>query len=160
MFKIGHGYDVHKIINKEKPLILGGINIEANFSLKAHSDGDVVLHALCDSLLGALGLGDIGNHFPDVNDKYKNKCSSYFVQQVVKFLKEKNYKVCNIDITVITEVPKISLYSSSMCKKISGLLKLNINQINVKATTTEKLGFIGRKEAIACHSITLISEEK
>ena len=110
MFKIGHGYDVHKIINKEKPLILGGINIEANFSLKAHSDGDVVLHALCDSLLGALGLGDIGNHFPDVNDKYKNKCSSYFVQQVVKFLKEKNYKVCNIDITVITEVPKISFF--------------------------------------------------
>lgn len=159
MFRIGHGYDVHKIIAKDKPLMLGGIDVNADFSLKAHSDGDVVLHALCDSLLGALGCGDIGRYFPDSDNRYKDKPSRYFVKQVLKFARESNCKINNIDITVVAEVPKISPYVSAMCEKISELLELDMDQINVKATTTEKLGFTGRKEGIACYAVALISKQ-
>ena len=158
MFRIGHGFDIHRIISKNQPLILGGINIKADFSLEAHSDGDVILHALCDSILGALSLGDIGIHFPDIDNRYKNIPSSYFIRQALSFIREKNYQINNTDITVVTEIPKISPYVVRMCKTMSQLLDLNANQINIKAKTTEQLGYIGRKEGIACYAVTLISK--
>ena len=159
MLRIGHGYDVHKIIPKDKPLILGGVDVKAEFSLEAHSDGDVILHALCDSLLGALGLGDIGRHFPDADSQYKDKPSSYFVKQVLALMMAKNYQINNVDITVVAEAPKIAPYVLAMCEKIAQLLQLDIDQVNIKATTTEKLGFTGRKEGIACYAVALISKQ-
>ncbi|WP_116964546.1 2-C-methyl-D-erythritol 2,4-cyclodiphosphate synthase [Fastidiosibacter lacustris] len=156
MFRIGHGYDVHKISTQNKPLILAGIEVLAPFSLEAHSDGDIVLHALTDALLGAAALGDIGQHFPDTDPAHKNRASKDFLLHAQKNVVSLGYQISNIDITVVAQVPKLAPYINEMCQSIASLLQLKLNQVNIKATTTEKLGFIGRKEGLACYAVALI----
>lgn len=156
MFRIGHGYDVHQIIHDNKPLMLGGIEIPSELALKAHSDGDVILHALTDALLGAAALGDIGHHFPDTDPRYKNKASAFFIEQTCAALKARHFLIANVDITVVAQVPKLAPYIEKMRTVIKDLLELDKSAANVKATTTEKLGFVGRKEGIACHAVALI----
>lgn len=156
MFRIGHGYDVHRISTEKKPLILGGIEIEAPFSLEAHSDGDVILHALTDALLGAFALGDIGQHFPDTDSNHKNQASNNFLLYAHRCINQNGYQIGNIDITFVAQVPKLATYILKIRQNIATLLQLQLNQVNIKATTTENLGFTGRKEGIACHAVTLI----
>lgn len=156
MFRIGHGYDVHRISNEAKPLMLGGVAVSAPFSLEAHSDGDVILHALTDALLGAGALGDIGQHFPDTDPKHKNQASSDFLLHAQNSLSKLGYQIANIDITVVAQVPRLAPYILEMRQHMATLLQLELNQVNIKATTTEKLGFTGRKEGIACYAVGLI----
>ena len=152
-FRIGHGYDVHRFI-KDKDLILGGINIPFEYGMEAHSDGDVVIHAICDSLLGAAALGDIGKHFPDNDMKYKN-ISSLILLEHVRALIDK-YSIVNIDCTIIAQKPKLSIYIQNMREKLASTLDIDISQINIKATTEEGLGFTGRLEGIAVHAVSLL----
>lgn len=153
--RIGHGYDAH-VFAKDIPLILGGVNIPHEMGLVAHSDGDAVLHALCDALLGAAALGDIGNYFPDTSRQFKGIDSRILLRDVYGFLKEKNYVLVNTDITIVAQAPKLANYMLAMRENIAQDLVVSIDQINIKATTTEKMGFIGRKEGIAVHAVTLI----
>lgn len=152
-FRIGHGYDVHRFI-KDKDLILGGINIPFEYGMEAYSDGDVVIHAICDSLLGAAALGDIGKHFPDNDMKYKN-ISSLILLERVRALIDK-YSIVNIDCTIIAQKPKLSIYIQNMREKLASTLDIDISQINIKATTEEGLGFTGRLEGIAVHAVSLL----
>ena len=154
---VGFGYDCHKLSKGEK-LILGGIAIESEFGTIAHSDGDVVFHALCDALLGAGGLGDIGEHFPDTDEKYEGTESSKFVIAALKLLDEKQFKLVNIDITIILEKPKLSVYKQKIREKIAGICSLGIDRVNVKAKTSEKLGFAGRMEGIETYCVCEIKE--
>ena len=156
MFRIGHGFDVHKFTDKKKNIIIGGIEIPYQYGLEAHSDGDVLIHALCDSILGALGLGDIGKHFPDTDNNHKNKDSKIFLKEIKKMMLEQSYDIGNIDITIVAQAPKMLPYIDNMKICLANILKIEINQINIKATTTEKLGYIGRKEGIAAHSVCLL----
>lgn len=153
--RIGHGYDVHRLV-PNRALILGGVNIKSDVGLLGHSDADVLIHAVMDSLLGAIALGDIGKHFPDSDCTYKNANSMELLSTVVSMLKERNYKIQNIDSTIIAQVPKLSPYIMFMRKNISDCCNIDINQVNVKATTEEKLGFTGRCEGIAAHSVCII----
>ena len=154
--RIGHGFDVHAF-EKNKPLILGGIKIPYEFGMKAHSDGDVVIHALCDALLGAAALGDIGQHFPDTLDENKNRDSKEFLFYIMEKIKDKGFKLNNADITVIAEAPKLANHIIFMREILSQHCEVALDQINIKATTTEKLGYIGRKEGIAVHAVVLIN---
>ena len=157
--RVGTGFDVHKF-KEGKYLILFGIKIPFNKSLDGHSDADVGFHAIVDSILGALCLGDIGNHFPPTNDKWRNKPSIYFMKFAEKLLLKNHYKINNLDITLICEEPRVSKYQTLFIGSISKALKIEKDIINVKGTTTEKLGFIGRKEGIACQvSVTLSDNE-
>ncbi len=153
--RVGYGYDVHAF-EKGDHIILGGVKIPYRMGLKAHSDGDVVIHALVDALLGACALGDIGHHFPDTDERWKNKDSRLFLHATVQMLDEKNWLINNIDITIIAEAPKLQDYSAAMRFNLAQDMKIDLNQINIKATTTEKLGFIGRQEGIAATAIVLI----
>lgn len=153
--RIGTGYDVHKLVCKRK-LILGGIQIPFEKGLLGHSDADVLVHAIIDALLGAAALGDIGKLFPDDDPKYKNISSILLLKDVKKLLHEKGYKIVNIDSTIIAQKPKISCYIDEMRKNISNALDISINQINIKATTEEGLGFTGKMEGISSQSICLI----
>jgi len=155
MIRIGHGYDVHAF-GGDKPLILGGVRIEGHQGLLAHSDGDVLLHAICDALLGAAALGDIGKHFPDNDAQFANANSRNLLRQVVSLLHAQQWAPQNIDISVIAETPKMSPHIDEMRNNIAHDLQLEKSAVNVKATTTEKLGYIGRKEGIAVHAVTLI----
>ena len=156
----GHGYYVHKF-KKGNSIILCGIKIPFNKSLDGHSDADVGLHSLCDALLGASGLGDIGEHFPPSNKKYKNINSVYLLKKTYSYLEETETEINNIDITIIAEKPKLNKYKNLMRKKISSTLKLNYKQVNIKATTTEGLGFIGEGKGIASHAfVTLTTNYK
>ncbi|MCF6775109.1 2-C-methyl-D-erythritol 2,4-cyclodiphosphate synthase [Thiotrichales bacterium 19X7-9] len=159
MIRIGHGYDVHKFSQVPKPLILGGIEIDQVSGVEAHSDGDVIIHALCDALLGALALRDIGYHFPDTDVRNKNKSSSYFLAEIMQLLIKDNYKINNIDITVVAQKPKLSSHIEAICLYLAELMHIKRNQINVKATTTERLGFVGRKEGIAVYAVCLIQSQ-
>lgn len=154
--RIGHGFDVHAF-GPGDHVMLGGVRIPHQQGLVAHSDGDVVLHALCDALLGAAALGDIGRHFPDNDAAYENIDSRELLRQVFALVQQQALSVNNIDITVIAQVPKLAPYISSMCTYIASDLNLRINQINVKATTTERLGYIGRGEGIAVHAVVLLT---
>ena len=154
-FRIGHGYDVHKFI-KEKDLILGGVKIPYEYGMEAHSDGDVVLHAICDSLLGASCLGDIGKHFPDNDQSYKNISSLVLLERVRSLIG--NYSIINIDCTIIAQKPKLANYIYTMREMIAKTLLIDISQINIKATTEEGLGFTGRLEGIAVHAVSLIEK--
>ena len=156
MFRIGHGYDVHKFTDQKQNIIIGGIEIPYHLGLEAHSDGDVLIHALCDAILGALGLGDIGRHFPDTDSQYKNTDSKFFLAEIKKMLDEKNYHVGNIDCTIVAQTPKMLPHIENMKSCLANILDIEINQINIKATTTEKLGFVGRKEGIATHVVCLL----
>ncbi len=157
MIRIGQGYDVHRFIDEGK-VILGGVTIDYEKGLEAHSDGDVALHALCDALLGAAALGDIGKHFPDTDPEFKGADSRVLLRHVYNIVQEKGYKLVNADITIIAQAPKMAPHIVAMCTNIANDLSVNIDFINVKATTTEKLGFEGRKEGIAVQAIVLIEK--
>lgn len=155
MIRIGHGYDVHRLVEGRK-LIIGGVHIDNEKGLLGHSDADVLIHAIMDSLLGAAGKGDIGKHFPDSDLKYKGANSLDLLLEVCNLLKEDGYKISNIDCTIIAQKPKLSKYISLMEKNISNVCEIDNGQVNVKATTEEGLGFSGREEGIAAHAVCII----
>ncbi len=155
--KVGIGYDVHKLCENRK-LILGGVEIPHQLGLLGHSDADVLVHAIMDALLGACALGDIGKHFPDTDMQYKNISSIELLKHVGMLLKENNYTINNIDSIIVAQQPKVSPYIDSMRENIADALELDTDVVSVKATTTEQLGFEGRKEGISAHSI--VSVEK
>lgn len=155
MIRVGQGYDVHRF-NDGDHIILGGVKIPYEQGLEAHSDGDVVLHALCDALLGAAALGDIGKHFPDTDPEFKGADSRVLLRHVYRIVQEQGYNLGNADITIIAQAPKMAPHIAAMCHNIATDLQVNVDRINVKATTTEKLGFEGRKEGIAVHAVVLI----
>ena len=155
--RIGHGYDVHQLVEGRK-LILGGVEIPHRLGLLGHSDADVLIHAVCDSILGALGLGDIGKHFPDSDANFENVDSRVLLREVVA--KMKGFQLGNLDVTVIAQKPKLAPYLDSMRQNLSQDLKCDVNQVNIKATTTEKLGFAGREEGIEAHAVVLLVKEK
>ena len=155
MTRVGQGFDVHKFV-LNKRLIIGGVTIDYDYGLEGHSDADVLIHAIMDALLGAAGLGDIGQHFPDNDEKFKDINSRKLLRIVVGKLKSNNYAVGNIDATIICESPKMQPYINQMTENISNDCLCDLNNINIKATTTEKLGFIGRSEGIAAQAICLI----
>lgn len=155
MIRIGHGYDAHRF-GENRKLILGGVHIPFHLGMVAHSDGDVVIHAICDALLGAGALGDIGQHFSDKDPKFLNIDSRILLRHVGNLLKTNKFNINNIDATILAENPKLAPYILKMRENIADDLGLFINYISVKATTTEKLGFIGREEGIAVYAVTLI----
>lgn len=158
--RIGHGFDVHKFAPAEqdpaRPLLLGGVVVKHHAHLVAHSDGDVVLHAIADALLGAAALGDIGQHFPDTDAQYAGADSAKLLQHVVDLVHQQGWKVANLDVTVVAQAPKLAPHIAAMRARIAALLAVSVGQVNVKATTTEKLGYVGREEGIACHSVVLL----
>lgn len=159
-FRIGHGYDVHAFTDGDH-IVLGGVQIPHHKKFAAHSDGDVLLHALCDALLGAAALGDIGQHFPDTDEKYANIDSRLILKTVSEKVKENHYRIGNIDATIIAQAPKLAPYILEMKNNIINDLRLETDQCNVKATTTEKLGFAGREEGVAAHCVVLlVSDER
>ena len=153
--RIGHGYDVHRLISG-RPLIIGGVEIPYEMGLDGHSDADVLLHAVCDALLGAAALGDIGRHFPDSDEKYKGINSRILLRKTVLLLKENGLKIVNIDATVIAQKPKLAPYIEKMVSNISSDCGIPACSVNVKATTEEGLGFTGLLEGISAHSVCLI----
>ncbi len=155
MIRIGQGYDVHRF-KDDGDVILGGVKIDYDKGLEAHSDGDVVLHALADALLGAAALGDIGKHFPDTDPEFKGADSRVLLRHVYGIVKQKNYRLVNADITIIAQAPKMAPHISAMRQNIASDLEVDSDRINAKATTTEKLGFEGRKEGIAVQAVVLI----
>lgn len=155
--RIGHGYDAHRFI-VGRALILGGVNVPHTHGLEAHSDGDVLIHALCDALLGAAALGDIGKHFPDSSAEFKNIDSRVLLRRVVAALLEKNFGIGNIDVTVVAQKPKLAPYIAAMRTCLAEDLGIALGRVNVKATTTEGMGFAGRLEGIGCHVVALIEE--
>ena len=157
MIRVGQGYDVHRFGDGDS-IILGGVTIPYNQGLIAHSDGDVVLHALSDAILGAAALGDIGKHFPDTDPQFKGANSRVLLRHVYKVVQDKGYKLINADITIIAQAPKMSPHTAAMCQNIADDLQVAVDCINVKATTTEKLGFEGRKEGIAVQAVVLIEK--
>ena len=157
MIRIGHGYDIHAFSDNRK-CIIGGVEIPYEKGLLGHSDADVLLHAISDSLLGAAALGDIGKHFPDTDPEFKGADSLVLLEKVNELLEQKGYKVVNVDATVIAQVPKLAPYILKMRENIAKALKTDVDFISVKATTEEKLGFTGRKEGISAHSVCLIEK--
>jgi len=157
MIRVGQGYDVHRF-NDGDHIILGGVKIDYEQGLEAHSDGDVVLHALCDALLGAAALGDIGKHFPDTDPEFKGADSRVLLRHVYRIVRDLGYQLVNADMTIIAQAPKMAPHITAMCSNIADDLNVDVGCINVKATTTEKLGFEGRKEGIAVQAIVLIEK--
>ena len=155
MMRIGHGFDVHKF-GGDAPLIIAGVTIPNAQGVLAHSDGDVALHALCDALLGAIAAGDIGHHFPDTQVKWKKADSRELLKTVYQMVLDKGYQLVNADLTLLAQKPKISPYAETMCQSIAKVLNTSRDNINVKASTTEEMGFIGRKEGIACEVVVLL----
>ncbi|MGM0924516.1 MAG: 2-C-methyl-D-erythritol 2,4-cyclodiphosphate synthase [Bacillota bacterium] len=158
MLRIGQGFDVHQLV-EGRPLILGGIEIPYEKGLLGHSDADVLLHTVADACLGAIAAGDIGKHFPDTDPEFKDADSAKLLQHVWQLVKEKGYALLNIDCTIIAQKPKMSPYIDQMRERIAELLEADINQVNVKATTTEQLGFTGRGEGIASQATVLIQKK-
>ncbi len=153
--RVGHGYDVHRLVPNRK-LVLGGVSIDYQLGLDGHSDADVLLHALCDAILGALGQGDIGQHFPDTDAAFENIDSRLLLAQVAKLMCRNDYKIGNVDATVVAQAPKLAPHLPQMCQNISQDLGCSVQQINIKATTTEAMGFAGRGEGIAAHAVVLL----
>jgi len=156
--RIGLGYDVHRLV-KDRPLILGGVKIPFDRGLLGHSDADVLIHAIMDALLGAAGIGDIGQHFPDTDEKYRGISSMKLLKRVGDKLKEGGFYIGNIDSIIIAEQPKMAPYLEDMRKNISNVLGMDSSNINIKATTTEGLGFTGTGEGIAAHAVVLLMKE-
>lgn len=157
--RIGHGYDAHRFDGEkgtDKFLVLGGVKIPFDYKFIAHSDGDVVIHAICDALLGAAALGDIGQHFPDTSSEFVDIDSRILLRRVVEVLNKHKFAVGNIDVTIVAQKPKMAPHISKMCENISSDLKVDINCVSVKATTTEGMGFTGRAEGVACHAVALL----
>ncbi|MCW8933536.1 MAG: 2-C-methyl-D-erythritol 2,4-cyclodiphosphate synthase [Gammaproteobacteria bacterium] len=157
MIRIGHGYDVHAFETGDH-VILGGVKIDYHQQFKAHSDGDVLIHAVCDALLGAMALGDIGQHFPDTDTSYKGINSRELLKQVYKLVLAADFTLANLDVTIIAQAPKMSPHIDLMRSNLADDLHVDINCINVKSTTTEKLGYIGKEEGIAAHSVCLLQK--
>ena len=157
MLRIGHGYDVHAFADNRK-CILGGVDVPCEKGLLGHSDADVLLHAIIEALIGAMGLGDIGKHFPDTDPEYKGADSLKLLSCVVKLIEEKGYKVNNVDATVIAQAPKLAPHIVAMRENIAKALNVDVDFVSVKATTEEKLGFTGRKEGISAHCVCLIEK--
>jgi len=155
---IGFGYDCHRL-EKGKKLILGGVEISSESGSVAHSDGDVVLHSLCDAILGAAGLGDIGEHFPDSDKKYKNAPSRIFVKDIINLITNAGFLLVNVDITIILEKPKLSEYKEKMKNQIAALCNLPVERINIKAKTSEKMGFVGRSEGVESYCICEVKKK-
>jgi 2-C-methyl-D-erythritol 2,4-cyclodiphosphate synthase len=155
--RIGHGYDVHKFTDGDH-IVIGGVQIAHEQGLEAHSDGDVLIHALCDALLGAAGLWDIGHHFPDTDDAFKNIDSRVLLRRVIADLAERGWMVGNVDSTIVAQAPKMAPHIPTMCQQLAHDMNVDVTAVNVKATTTEKLGFAGRKEGIAAHAVALITK--
>lgn len=155
--RIGHGYDVHKLENGKK-FVIGGIEIDHYKGAVGHSDADIVIHVICDALLGAMSLGDIGSHFPDTDEKYKNIDSKILLERVITLVKKNNYNIINIDVTVLLERPKLRNHIDTMRTKLAEIIGTDISQVSIKATTTEGLGFVGREEGVAAHCVCLISQ--
>ena len=158
MFKVGYGYDVHKF-GGEGPIVLGGVKIDYEQGLIAHSDGDVLIHALADAILGAAGLGDIGEVYPDNDDKFLNIDSRILLRDTFERITKLGYKLSNVDITLLAQAPKILPYKAKMRENLAQDLKLELDCVNIKATTTEKLGFVGRKEGIAANAVALLYKD-
>ncbi|OEE68367.1 2-C-methyl-D-erythritol 2,4-cyclodiphosphate synthase [Enterovibrio norvegicus FF-33] len=156
--RIGHGFDVHKF-GGEGPIVIGGVKIPYEQGLIAHSDGDVALHALCDALLGAIASGDIGRHFPDTDAEWEGADSRFLLRDVYAKVKAKGYVIGNLDVTIMAQAPKMAPHIDAMCAAIADDLETDISNVNVKATTTERLGFTGRKEGIACEAVVIIRKE-
>ena len=155
--RVGLGYDVHRLV-EGRELWLGGVKIEHSLGLDGHSDADVAIHALCDAILGAAAMRDIGYHFPPNDNKYKNIDSKLLLKDVVKIVKDKGYKIGNIDITICAERPKINPHIPAMINTLAPILEIEENEVSIKATTTEKLGFVGKEEGIAAHAVVLIEK--
>ena len=157
-FRIGHGYDVHRYIrHAERPFMLGGVCIPSEWALEAHSDGDVLIHAVCDALLGAVSLGDIGRHFPDTDPQFSGIDSRVLLREVMCKVENKGFQVGNLDVTVTAQFPKLAPYMTAICACLAECLRVSVDQVNVKATTSEKLGFTGRGEGIAVTAMVLLS---
>ncbi|RKD67533.1 2-C-methyl-D-erythritol 2,4-cyclodiphosphate synthase [Sinobaca qinghaiensis] len=156
--RIGHGFDVHQL-DASRPLIIGGITVPHSKGLIGHSDADVLLHAVTDAILGAIGEGDIGKHFPDTDQAFKDADSAVLLEKVMETVAERGYQIGNIDGTILAEKPKMAPHIQSMRERIAEITKADVSQVNVKATTTEKLGFTGREEGIAAHAVVLLIEK-
>lgn len=157
--RIGHGFDAHRFIDGDH-LYLGGVKVPHYYAVEAHSDGDVVLHALCDALLGAAGLGDIGEHFPPTDAQYENMDSREFLKIIKQLLEKDHWKISNVDITLIAQMPRIKPYKLDIKNNIAHDLAINLDQVNIKGTTTEKMGYLGREEGIAAYAVALIIKDK
>lgn len=155
MIRIGHGYDVHRF-KEGRELYIGGIHIDYSLGLDGHSDADVLLHAICDALLGAAALGNIGRHFPDTDPKFKGIDSKLLLKATYDLLKKEGYSIVNLDATVVAQAPRLSGYIEQMRECVANILECDISQVNIKATTEEKLGFTGRLEGISAHCVCLI----
>jgi 2-C-methyl-D-erythritol 2,4-cyclodiphosphate synthase len=155
--RVGFGYDAHALVTG-RPLFLGGIEIPYLFGLQGHSDADVLLHAICDALLGAIGEGDIGKHFPDTDSQYRDIRSTVLLKRVISKIKEKGFHLLNIDATIVAQRPKLSEFIPRMVKQIADVLEIEPGRVNVKATTTEGLGFAGRGEGIGAYAVALVEE--
>ena len=158
MIRIGHGFDVHKF-GGPGPIVIGGVSIEHHEGLIAHSDGDVALHALADAILGACALGDIGHHFPDTDQNFKGADSRILLRHVWQLVTAKGYQLGNLDLTIVAQTPKMAPHIESMRATIAQDLNAEIDQVNVKATTTEQLGYVGRKEGIATHAVVILVKQ-
>jgi len=154
-YRIGNGYDVHQLA-PELPLVLGGVRIPHDKGCVAHSDGDVLIHALCDALLGALALGDIGRHFPDTSDEYAGIDSRVLLARVVAMVREAGWEVVNVDTTLLAQKPKVAPFVPQMRKALADVMDIPVDRVSVKATTTEHLGFVGREEGIAAQAVCLL----
>jgi 2-C-methyl-D-erythritol 2,4-cyclodiphosphate synthase len=155
--RIGHGIDVHAFTTGEF-VVLGGVRIPHSRGVLAHSDGDVLLHAVCDALLGAAGLGDIGMHFPDSDAQWRSADSRVFLRHVAALLRERGFRIVNIDATVLAQAPRLNKHRQAICSNIGADLQMDAADVNIKATTTEGLGFIGRMEGLACQAVALIEK--
>ena len=156
--RVGIGYDVHPLI-AGRPLILGGISIPYPLGLQGHSDADVLIHAICDALLGAVSEGDIGRHFPDTDPQYRDIKSTLLLKKVRVRVREKGFRIANVDATILAEKPRLSDHIPAMVKEIAGTLEIEIGRVNVKATTSEGLGFAGRGEGIGAYAVALVEED-
>ena len=158
MFRIGHGFDVHKFGNTG-PVMISGVAVPYEQGFLAHSDGDVALHAICDAMLGALALGDIGHHFPDTATEFENIDSRILLRNVFQQVQQLGYRIGNLDVTVIAQAPKLAPHIQAMRQVLAADLETDLSTVNVKATTTEKLGFTGRKEGVACEAVILLIKD-
>ena len=156
-YRIGHGYDVHKLETGEK-FVIGGIEINHDKGAVGHSDADIIIHVMCDSILGALSDGDIGKHFPDTDEKYEGIDSKVLLVEVMEILNKKGFEINNIDVTVLLQKPKLRNHIIKMIETLSAVMKIDKKKLSIKATTTEGLGFVGREEGVAAHCITLINK--
>lgn len=155
--RVGFGYDVHAFI-EDRPLILGGVEVPHTHGLLGHSDADVLLHSICDALLGAAALGDLGRHFPDTDPQYRGVSSLVLLEKTREILRQEGFAVVNVDSTLVLQKPRVAAYVDGMREKIAGALQMPASHISVKATTTEKLGFAGREEGVAAYAVALVTE--